>query len=228
MLGGRTAGGLLAGFGMTLLDGTLGTTGLAEVGGVLSDFSATALDAFAGVGTGGGTLRRATGVVALDGTGAGDVTRPTDGTVTELAAGAATALGALAGVAPVDVTAAGTGATATGTAGEGVGTAGEGIGAGTAAVAGSAGEGTGTGASSSAGRGFGSSAAVAGPGPGGVGGSTGGNTPVVGISPSFQTRPPASKLRSVFRPQKGQAQATSNRERAASMLWAGARSRTRS
>jgi hypothetical protein len=66
---------------------------------------------------------------------------------------------------------------------------------------------------------------VAGPGPGSAGNCGGGCTPVAGASASRKERPPASKLRSVLRPQMGQSQATSNRFPATSMLWAGARSR---
>jgi hypothetical protein len=67
---------------------------------------------------------------------------------------------------------------------------------------------------------------VDGPGPGtasncGAGPAAGG-----GSSPSRNESPAPSKLRSVFRPQKLQSQATSKREPLTSMLCAGARSRT--
>ena len=69
---------------------------------------------------------------------------------------------------------------------------------------------------------------VAGPGPSGSGGCTGIVVEGVGGASSRQARPSASKLRSVLRPQMGQSQPTSNRFWCASMLCAGARSRTRS
>jgi hypothetical protein len=69
---------------------------------------------------------------------------------------------------------------------------------------------------------------VAGPGPGGGGGCTGGCSAGVGGASSRHTRASASKLRSVLRPQIGQSHPTSNRFSCASMLCAGARSRTRS
>jgi hypothetical protein len=69
---------------------------------------------------------------------------------------------------------------------------------------------------------------VAGPGPSGAAGCTGIVVEGMGAASSRQARPSASKLRSVLRPQMGQSHPTSNRFSWASMLCAGARSRTRS
>jgi hypothetical protein len=69
---------------------------------------------------------------------------------------------------------------------------------------------------------------VAGPGPSGATGCTGIVVEGTGRASSRHASPSASKLRSVLRPQIGQSQPTSNRFLCASMLWAGARSRTRS
>ncbi|HMI82941.1 MAG TPA: hypothetical protein VK550_02550 [Polyangiaceae bacterium] len=69
---------------------------------------------------------------------------------------------------------------------------------------------------------------VAGPGPGGAAGCTGMVAAGAGGASSRQTRASASKLRIVLRPQMGQSHPTSNRFSCASMLCAGARSRTRS
>src|SRR6185503_1045592 len=69
---------------------------------------------------------------------------------------------------------------------------------------------------------------VAGPGPSGATGCTGMVVDGAGGASSRQARASVSKLRSVFRPQIGQSHPTSNRFWCASMLCAGARSRTRS
>ena len=69
---------------------------------------------------------------------------------------------------------------------------------------------------------------VAGPGPSGGGGCTGIVVEGAGGASSRHAKPSASKLRSVLRPQMGQSQPTSKRFWCASMLCAGARSRTRS
>lgn len=69
---------------------------------------------------------------------------------------------------------------------------------------------------------------VAGPGPSGAGACTGIVVDGAGGASSRHASASASKLRSVLRPQMGQSQPTSNRFSCASMLCAGARSRTRS
>lgn len=69
---------------------------------------------------------------------------------------------------------------------------------------------------------------VAGPGPSGAGAWTGIVVEGPGGASSRHARPSASKLRSVLRPQMGQSHPTSNRFSCASMVCAGARSRTRS
>jgi hypothetical protein len=69
---------------------------------------------------------------------------------------------------------------------------------------------------------------VAGPGPSGAMGCTGIVVEGEGGTSSRHASASASKLRSVFRPQMGQSQPTSNRFWCAPMLCAGARSRRRS
>ena len=67
-----------------------------------------------------------------------------------------------------------------------------------------------------------------GPGPSGAGACGGGAAAGEGGLASRHTSESAEKLRSVLRPQMGHSQPTSKRSWAASMVWAGARSRTRS
>ena len=69
---------------------------------------------------------------------------------------------------------------------------------------------------------------VAGPGPSGAGGCTGIVVAGAGGASSRQLKPSASKLRKVLRPQIGHSQPTSKRFCCASIVCAGARSRTRS
>jgi hypothetical protein len=69
---------------------------------------------------------------------------------------------------------------------------------------------------------------VAGPGPSGVTACTGMVVEGTGAASSRHASASASKLRKVLRPQIGQSQPTSNRFWCASMVCAGARSRTRS